>query len=87
MMRLNKTPYLNLILPLKQAGTYLSPQKYYNLLTSVSRKRLKALFFLMLLRRTYTATLSARMTMMKRPPMMPAAISGVLQRHTSGGDM
>lgn len=47
-------------------------------LTSVSKKRRRALFFLMLLRRTYTATLSARMTMMNRPPMMPAAISGVL---------
>lgn len=32
----------------------------------------------MLLRRTYTAKVRPMMTMMKRPPMTPAAIRGVL---------
>lgn len=48
------------------------------LLTSVSRKRRRALFFLMFFRRTDTATLSTMITTMKRPPITPAAISGVL---------
>lgn len=47
-------------------------------LTSVSRNLRSALFFLMLLRRTYTANVRPRMTMMKRPPITPAAIRGVL---------
>lgn len=47
-------------------------------LTSVSRNLRSALFFLMLLRRTYTANVRPMMTMMKRPPITPAAIRGVL---------
>lgn len=49
------------------------------LLTSVSRKRRRALFFLMFFRRTDTATLNAMITTRKRPPITPAAIRGVLR--------
>lgn len=55
----------------------MSPQAVCEL-TSVSRNLRSALFFLMLLRRTYTAKVRPMMTMMKRPPMTPAAIRGVL---------
>lgn len=54
--------------------------------TSVSRKRRRALFFLMFFRRTDTATLSAMITTMKRPPITPAAIRGVLEKSGEGGD-
>lgn len=54
-------------------------------LTSVSRKRRRALFFLMFFRRTDTAMLSTMITTMKRPPITPAAIRGVLKlRHRRG---
>lgn len=48
-------------------------------LTSVSRKRRRALFFLMFFRRTDTAILSTKITTMKRPPITAAAIRGVLE--------
>lgn len=48
-------------------------------LTSVSRKRRRALFFLMFFRRTDTAIVSTKITTMKRPPITPAAIRGVLK--------
>lgn len=54
-------------------------------LTSVSRKRRSALFFLMLLRRTDTATLRTKITTMKRTPITPAAIRGVLEKQKEGG--
>lgn len=54
------------------------------LLTSVSRKRRSALFFLMFLRRTDTATLRTKITTMKRTPITPAAIRGVLKRQKKG---
>lgn len=50
------------------------------LLTSVSRKRRSALFFLMFFRRRDTATLRTMITTMKRLPITPAAIRGVLGR-------
>lgn len=53
-----------------------------HMLTSVSRNLRNALFFLMLLRRTYTANVRPTMTMMKRPPITPAAIRGVLAIRT-----
>lgn len=56
------------------------------LLTSVSRKRRSALFFLMFLRRTDTATLRTKITTMKRTPITPAAIRGVLEKQKEGGE-
>lgn len=55
------------------------------LLTSVSRKRRSALFFLMFLRRTDTATLRTKITTMKRTPITPAAIRGVLGKQKGRG--
>lgn len=56
-------------------------------LTSVSRKRRSALFFLMFLRRTDTATLRTKITTMKRTPITPAAIRGVLEKQKEGGGL
>lgn len=55
------------------------------LLTSVSRKRRSALFFLMFLRRTDTATVRTKITTMKRTPITPAAIRGVLEKQKKRG--
>lgn len=49
--------------------------------TSVSRKRRKARFFLMLLRRKQMAKPSATITATNIPPITPAAIRGVLKKH------
>ncbi len=52
-------------------------------LTSVSKKRLKALFFLMLFLLTDMATLRPTMITTNNPPITPAAMRGVL-RETHG---
>lgn len=52
-------------------------------LTSVSKKRRKALFFLMLFRRKKIANPSATITTTNIPPITPAAIRGVLEENSS----